>query len=225
MYERGVGLSTDSDSELITQALCLIPPEGEVNGPDWPARIRHLMQLSPLSYSIVIMLKDRIYAVRDTYGNRPLCLGKIVSLSGIITASLLSFYCCIALVGTNESDDATEGWLVASESCAFLSLTRYIREVLPGEIVEMTRDGIRTVDIVPRPNNDAQAFCIFEYVYFARPNSVFEGQEVYTARMQCGRQLALEQPVEADYVGSVPESGNAAAFGYSEQVPPEKSFN
>lgn len=79
-----MGLSTDSDSELITQALCLIPPEGEVNGPDWPARIKHLMQLSPLSYSMVIMLKDRIYAVRDTYGNRPLCLGKIVSSNGKI---------------------------------------------------------------------------------------------------------------------------------------------
>lgn len=71
---------------------------------------------------------------------------------------------------------------------------------------------------MPRPNNNKQAFCIFEYVYFARPNSVFEGQEVYTVRAQCGRQLALEHPVEADVVGSVPESGNAAAHGYSMQV-------
>lgn len=77
---RGVGLSTHSDSELITQALCLNPPEGEINGPDWPARIKHLMQLAPLSYSLVIMQKDRIYGVRDPYGNRPLCIGKIVPL-------------------------------------------------------------------------------------------------------------------------------------------------
>lgn len=77
---RGVGLSTHSDSELITQSLCLNPPEGEVNGPDWPARIKHLMQLAPLSYSLVIMLKDRIYGVRDCYGNRPLCIGKIVPI-------------------------------------------------------------------------------------------------------------------------------------------------
>lgn len=76
---RGVGLSTHSDSELITQALCLNPPEGEEeSGPDMPARIRHLMQLAPLSYSLVIMMKDRMYGVRDPYGNRPLCLGKIV---------------------------------------------------------------------------------------------------------------------------------------------------
>lgn len=74
-------MSTHSDSELLTQALCLTPPEGEVNGPDWPARIRHLMKLAPLSYSLVIMIKDRIYGVRDPYGNRPLCLGKIVPVS------------------------------------------------------------------------------------------------------------------------------------------------
>lgn len=83
---RGVGLSTHSDSELITQALCLIPPEGEVNGPDWPARIRHLMQLAPLSYSLLLMLKDRIYAVRDPYGNRPLCVGRIVPSNSDRTA-------------------------------------------------------------------------------------------------------------------------------------------
>jgi len=80
---RGVGLSTHSDSELITQALCLNPPEGEVNGPDWPARIKHLMQLAPLSYSLVIMQRDRIYGVRDPYGNRPLCLGKIVPIGNL----------------------------------------------------------------------------------------------------------------------------------------------
>lgn len=111
-----------------------------------------------------------------------------------------------------------EGWVVSSESCAFLTLTQYVREVLPGEIVEMTKNGIRTVDIVGRPEDKAPAFCIFEYVYFARPNSIFEGQEVYSVRKQCGMQLAIEHPVEADVVGSVPESGNAAAFGYSKEV-------
>lgn len=76
-------MSTYSDSELITQALCLNPPEGEVNGPDWPARIKHLMQLAPLSYSLVIMQRDKIYGVRDPYGNRPLCLGKIVPIGNL----------------------------------------------------------------------------------------------------------------------------------------------
>lgn len=108
--------------------------------------------------------------------------------------------------------------MVSSESCAFLTLTRYVREVFPGEIIEMTSNGIRTVDIVSRPENKSPAFCIFEYVYFARPNSIFEGQEVYTVRSQCGRELAIEHPVIADVVGSVPESGNAAAFGFAKQV-------
>lgn len=107
---------------------------------------------------------------------------------------------------------------MSSESCAFLTHISYVREVYPGEIVEMTRSGVRTIDIVERPEGKAQAFCIFEYVYFARPNSIFEGQEVYEVRARCGRQLAIEKPVEADVVGSVPESGNAAAFGYAKQV-------
>ncbi|KAG6439356.1 hypothetical protein O3G_MSEX000704 [Manduca sexta] len=95
---------------------------------------------------------------------------------------------------------------------------RYVREVLPGEIVEMSRHGIRTVDVVERPHGKHQAFCIFEYVYFARADSMFEGQMVYSARMQCGRMLARESPVDADIVSSVPESGTAAAHGYARQV-------
>jgi amidophosphoribosyltransferase len=81
----------------------------------------------------------------------------------------------------------------------------------------MTRHGIRTIDIVERPEDKIQAFCIFEYVYFARADSIFEGQTVYAVRMQCGRQLAIEHPVEADIVSSVPESGTAAAHGFSRQ--------
>ncbi|XP_017787165.1 PREDICTED: amidophosphoribosyltransferase-like isoform X1 [Nicrophorus vespilloides] len=199
VLDRGVGLSTHSDSELISQALCLIPPEGEVDGPDWPARIKHLMHLAPLSYSAVIMLKDRIYAVRDPYGNRPLCLGKFVTFD------------------ESTGKDVDDGWIVSSESCAFLNPMQYMREILPGEIVEMSREGVKSISVVARPENKSLAFCIFEYVYFARPNSVFEGQEVYTVRLRCGEQLAIEHPVEADVVGSVPESGNAAAHGFSRQ--------
>jgi amidophosphoribosyltransferase len=69
-----------------------------------------------------------------------------------------------------------EGWVISSESCGFLSIgARYVREVHPGEIVEMTKDGIRTIGIVDRPNGKPQAFCIFEYIYFARSDSIFEG--------------------------------------------------
>ncbi|KAJ8962035.1 hypothetical protein NQ314_005817 [Rhamnusium bicolor] len=197
VLQHGVGLSTHSDSELITQALCLNPPEGELNGePDWPARIKHLMHLAPLSYSLVIMLKNKIYAVRDPYGNRPLCLGKILPYNEPLSG---------------ECDDSreAEGWVVSSESCGFLSIgAQYVREVYPGEIIEMTRHGIRTIDIVSRPENKLQAFCIFEYVYFARSDSIFEGQMVYAVRLQCGRQLAIEHPVEADIVNDSIVRGN-----------------
>lgn len=200
---RGVGLSTHSDSELITQSLCCSPDVSEIDGPDWPARIRHFMTLAPLSYSLVIMLKDKIYAVRDSYGNRPLCLGKIVPIN---------------IGGGKIGDAPAEGWVVSSESCGFLSIgARYVREVEPGEIVEMTRNGIRTIDIVKLPNKDINSFCIFEYVYFARSDSIFEGQMVYSVRLQCGRQLAREAPINADIVSSVPESGTAAAHGYARE--------
>lgn len=205
---RGVGLSTHSDSELITQSLCVNPPDEEINTPDWPARIKHLMKLTKVSYSLVIMMKDKIYGVRDPYGNRPLCLGRIVPLTSN---------------GSVNGHIDTEGWVISSESCGFLSIgARYEREVEPGEIVEITKDGVRTIDIVERPRDATnqilpQAFCIFEYVYFARSDSIFEGQMVYTVRMECGRQLALEAGVEADIVSSVPESGTAAAHGFSRE--------
>ncbi|CAH2068218.1 unnamed protein product, partial [Iphiclides podalirius] len=172
-------------------------------------RINNLMRLAPLSYSLVIMLKDKIYAVRDPYGNRPLCLGKILPLGSSFLMN-----------GTakNGIEERAEGWVVSSESCGFLSIgARYVREVLPGEIVEMSRRGIRTVAVVERPAEKQQAFCIFEYVYFARADSIFEGQMVYSARLQCGRMLARESPVDADIVSSVPESGTAAAHGYARQ--------
>lgn len=77
-----------------------------------------------------------------------------------------------------DSEKPADGWVVASESCAFMKITRYIREIMPGEIVELTRKGPRTIDIIPTPEDRQMAFCIFEYVYFARPTSIFEGQEV-----------------------------------------------
>nr|XP_036216246.1 amidophosphoribosyltransferase isoform X2 [Bactrocera oleae] len=204
VLERGVGLSTHSDSELIAQSLCCAPEDAsEHDGPDWPARIRQFMTLAPLSYSLVVMHKDKIYAVRDSYGNRPLCIGKIVPIT----------------LGHGKPEDAqAEGWVVSSESCGFLSIgARYVREVEPGEIVELTKNGFRTVDIVERPDYKKVAFCIFEYVYFARSDSTFEGQMVYSVRLQCGRQLAREWSIEADIVSSVPESGTAAAHGYAKE--------
>uniref|UniRef100_A0A4W3IU04 Amidophosphoribosyltransferase n=1 Tax=Callorhinchus milii TaxID=7868 RepID=A0A4W3IU04_CALMI len=200
VLRHGVGLSTSSDSELITQLLALTPPKEEADTPDWVARIRNLMTATLTSYSLLVMYKDVIYAVRDPYGNRPLCLGRLVPVSKF-------------------DSPKTEGWVVSSESCSFQSIgARYYREVLPGEIVQISKHGIKTLDRVPRPGGDPPAFCIFEYVYFARPDSIFEGQMVYTVRRRCGHQLAIEAPVDADLVSTVPESATPAALGYAQEA-------
>ncbi|CAL4148017.1 unnamed protein product, partial [Meganyctiphanes norvegica] len=227
VLDRGVGLSTLSDSELLIQMLSLPPPKGEKDGvPDWPARIRHLMEASPTAYSLALLHEDRIFGVRDPFGNRPLCIGKLMP------------------VGEHHTKlDSTQplGWVISSESCAFQSIGAVlVREVYAGEIVEISPNGIRSLGMVARssrpvvdmvyedhPDPDylynthtpaPPAFCIFEYVYFARPDSIFEGQQVYQVRQRCGRQLALEAPVEADLISTVPESATPAALGFSIQT-------
>uniref|UniRef100_A0AAY4D4B2 Amidophosphoribosyltransferase n=1 Tax=Denticeps clupeoides TaxID=299321 RepID=A0AAY4D4B2_9TELE len=205
VMRHGVGLSTSSDSELITQLLALTPPMEEDDAPNWVARIKNLMTETPTSYSLLVMHKDVIYAVRDPYGNRPLCLGRLVPISKLQGA------------GT-AGDGDTEGWVVSSESCSFQSIgARYHREIQPGEIVQISKSGVKTLSVVPRPEGDPPAFCIFEYVYFARPDSIFEGQMVYTVRQRCGRQLAIEAPTDADVVSTVPESATPAALGYAQE--------
>ncbi|XP_041050667.1 amidophosphoribosyltransferase isoform X2 [Carcharodon carcharias] len=207
VLRHGVGLSTSSDSELIIQLLALTPPKEEADTPDWVARIRNLMTATPTSYSMLLMYKDVIYAVRDPYGNRPLCLGCLVPVSKLHSS------------GEPVTETETEGWVVSSESCSFQSIgARYFREILPGEIVQISKNGIQTLDLVPRAGGDPPAFCIFEYVYFARPDSIFEGQMVYTVRQRCGRQLAVEAPVDADLVSTVPESATPAALGYAQEA-------
>ncbi|CAH1267498.1 PPAT [Branchiostoma lanceolatum] len=209
VMKRGIGLSTGSDSEVITQLLCSIPSDGEPDGPDWQARIRNVMNETLMSYSLVIMTGDCLYAVRDPYGNRPLCIGRL--MSGVSFNSPVKN-------GYDSVSEDIEGWVVSSESCSFQSLGAvYQREVQPGEIVRVTKDGIESICVVSRPNQDPPAFCIFEYVYFARADSIMEGQMVYSVRMRCGRQLAKEAPVEADLVSTVPESATPAAMGYAQQ--------
>ncbi|KAK3516501.1 hypothetical protein QTP70_019882 [Hemibagrus guttatus] len=195
VMRHGVGLSTSSDSELITQLLCLTPPMEEVDAPDWVARIKNLMIETPTAYSLLIMHKDVIYAVRDPYGNRPLSIGRLVPISKLHTS------------GGGEGD--TEGWVVSSESCSFQSIgAKYYREVQPGEIVQISKHGIKSLNIIPRPEGDPPAFCIFDLERTS--------QMVYTVRQRCGRQLAIEAPTDADVVSTVPESATPAALGYAQ---------
>ena len=138
------------------------------------------------SYALVIMTTDKLIAVRDPYGIRPLCIGTVV-------------------------DD----FVVASETCALDAVgANFLRDVEPGEIVVIDSAGIHSYMMENLPQKGAM--CIFEYVYFARHDSVLDGCSVYNARKEAGRLLAKNYPVEADLVSGVPDSGNVAARGYSE---------
>src|SRR4029450_10082545 len=144
----------------------------------------------------VIMSEHELVGVRDPHGFRPLSIGKV--------------------------DDA---WVLASETCAFdLIHAKFVRDVDPGEIVIINQHGLRSVQAFP--DQERRAFCIFEYVYFARPDSSIANRNVYKVRVEMGRQLAREFPIEADVVAPVPDSGNCAALGYSLEsaIPFEMAF-
>ncbi|MCP4362314.1 MAG: amidophosphoribosyltransferase [Chloroflexi bacterium] len=191
LLERGVGLSSTSDSEVITQMLAA-PPEvwGESEPTDdrWIARIRAFMQVAEGAYSLTLLTHDAIYAVRDPLGLRPLCLGQL----------------------NNGSSDS---YVVASETCALGTIgAEQLRDIEPGEIVRLDADGLTTFSGV---QSNKHTLCIFEHVYFARPDSTLNGQTTHQVRQQLGRQLARETAVAADAVVGVPDSATPHAIGYS----------
>jgi len=139
------------------------------------------------AYSLVIMSPRKLIGARDPFGFRPLCIGR--------------------------RDNA---WMLASESCALDTVgASFVRDVAPGEIVTISPEKGLVSDM--SHGGGRQARCVFEYIYFARPDSVIDGVSVYHSRVQAGRFLAMDSPVEADLVVGVPESGNCAALGYSLQ--------
>ncbi len=191
LLKRGVGLSSTSDSEVIVQMLAAPAAtqwhkngNGHTDDDRWIERIRAFMQVAEGAYSLTILTRDAVYAVRDPVGLRPLCLGE---LDG--------------------------GYVVASESCALLTIgAQYLREIEPGEVVRLDRNGVTSMVGQASPG---RALCSFEYVYFARPDSLLENQVVHDVRQRLGRQLAREAPVPADIVVGVPDSATPAAIGYS----------
>lgn len=140
------------------------------------------------AYSLVVMSPRKLMGARDPYGFKPLCIGK--------------------------RDNA---YILASETCALDTIgAEFIRDVEPGEIVTITKEGIHSDKSMCLPK-EQEGRCIFEYIYFARPDSRIDGVNVYQSRLLAGKYLAMDSPVEADLVVGVPESGNAAALGYSLQ--------
>ncbi len=149
------------------------------------------------AYSLVIMTEKELIGARDAHGFRPLSIGKT----------------------------AEGAWVLSSETTAFdLIHAEFVRDVEPGEIVIINEKGL--VSIQAFPEQKRKAFCIFEYVYFARPDSVINNHSVYEVRKAMGRQLAREHNVKADLVIPVPDSGVCAAMGYSEEskIPYEMAF-
>ena len=146
------------------------------------------------AYSLVALSNEALIGVRDPLGVRPLILGRIPQAAG-------------------SSYEAGGGWVLASETCALdIVGAEFIRDVEPGEIVVINDAGVRSI----RPFGPSRArFCVFEYVYFARPDSVMEGMPVYEARKRIGVELARESHVEADVVVPVPDSGVPSAMGYA----------
>jgi amidophosphoribosyltransferase len=142
------------------------------------------------AYSLLLLTPDELYAVRDPRGFRPLVLGKLPA-----------------------TQVAGEAWMVASETCAFdLLNAQYIREVEPGEMVRISRSGVESIRFAPvKP----QQHCVFEHVYFSRPDSIIFGRSVNESREALGRLLAQEHPADADIVVPVPDSGVPAAVGYA----------
>ncbi len=148
--------------------------------------IRMAMKMIEGAYAMVLASPDSLYAFRDPNGIRPLVIGQLPN---------------------------DRGWVVASETCGLdIVGATFVREVAPGEIIRFNKEGmISETGVKPRK----RASCIFEYVYFARPDSVMDGQSVYLARREMGKILAREAPVEADLVVGVPDSGLPSAMGYS----------
>ena len=139
------------------------------------------------SYALVIMTEDKLIGVRDPYGNRPLCIGKIDK----------------------------KGYVLASESCALDTVgAQFLRDVEPGEIVVINERGLTSQRILPKGE---RAVCVFEYIYFARPDSDIDGINVNIARKNMGIELAKEHPLDVDVVIPVPDSGTASAIGYAQQ--------
>lgn len=171
---------TSSDTEVIAR-LILSSSEKTFIG-----KIRYAMHRLQGAYSLAILTRENLYAVRDPWGVKPLCFG---SLNG--------------------------GWVFASESCALDHIgAKLIREIQPGEIIHFSENGWESY---PEPS-DKNAACIFEYIYFARPDSVFNGRLLYQARQEMGARLSEEHPVDADIVMGVPDSATAAATGYARRA-------
>jgi amidophosphoribosyltransferase len=187
-------LSTSMDTELMVHLLA------RSKATNFPDGLRIAAASMKGAYSLTMLCDGRLYALRDTFGVRPLVLG-----------------------------EHKDGWVVASETAALEAVdAKYVREIEPGELVEISAEGVRSTQLLPKA---PPAPCVFELVYFARPNSEVFGQNAHQARLRMGEQLAIEDQaagvqVKPDIIVPIPDSGMPAAIGYSRRsgIPLEQAI-
>ncbi|MGH7608529.1 MAG: amidophosphoribosyltransferase [Candidatus Dormibacteria bacterium] len=187
LVEEGQTFESSSDSEVLASLLARTP------GESLEVVLQRSLPRAQGAYSLGFLTKDSLVAARDELGIRPLCIGRL----GPLTAA------------------GGAGYIIASETCALDVIgARLVREVSPGEIVTIDGDGLRSAHFGTRRQ---PAMCSFEFIYFARPDSVLQDLSLYEARRAMGIRLAEESPVEADVVIPLPDSGTPAAIGFAER--------
>jgi amidophosphoribosyltransferase len=188
LAEQGVEFGTASDTEVLARLIAHAP------GRTWAQRVEHAFHRAVGAYTFTMLTEGALVAARDPIGFRPLALGRITG-----------------------PDGTPLGWAVASESAALDAMgATFVRDVEPGEVLTVDAAGVHSHR--PEAPAAAERLCVFEFVYLARPDSVIGGRLLYEARLEMGRRLALEHPVEADVVIPVPDSAIPAAIGYAEQA-------
>ena len=181
LKHRGISFAGTSDSEVIASLIATSKKE------DLEDAITESLKQCKGAFSLLIMTKDKLIAVRDPHGIRPLCVGKMEN-----------------------------AYVVSSESCGLDILgAQFMRDVANGEILIIDKEGMRSKTW---QMHEREAMCVFEFIYFARPDSVLNGRNVYEARFQMGKHLAKEHPASADIIIAVPESGVPAAEGFSAET-------
>ena len=224
LIELGVPFLSNSDSEVAAKLIGYFTQRtGHLR-----EGIRKTMELVRGGYAMTLINEQALYAFRDPHGIRPLVLGRLVdagpdqvdmkAAAALPAQEAAPAICCD---GTSASAGSPlpashGGWVVASETCALdIVGAEYVRDIRPGEILRINAEGLVSEQGVPAANPSAE--CIFEQVYFARPDSYMGGKSVYACRYDMGRQLAREAPVDADMVIGVPDSGMPPAEGFSHE--------
>lgn len=217
LIELGVHFNSGSDSEVAVKLIGYFTQETH----HLREGIRKTMELIRGGYAMTIINEEALYAFRDPHGIRPLVLGRLTSDEGVAAADAAAAAAAMPSDAASAEDlvgdevlASAAGWVVTSETCALDIIgAEYVRDIRPGEILRISAEGLVSEQGIPAAEKTAH--CIFEQVYFARPDSIVDGKSIYACRYDMGRKLALECPVEADMVIGTPDSGLPSAEGYA----------